>query len=148
MRHRKVHQEGYQIGCFTEKQPLQECCSFTPNTFQHIPFLGTIENNVPLHKGLNKQRMKSLGQRNLNTHGGGFFRKGKCPYQKDLYPYFPSRSLSNLLISILRQSDSHHLESKKSVVYVSVRHLSSCCSSHCCHSASQRITTSTESRSA
>ena len=82
------------------KTPLQECSSFTPNTLQQISSPSTIQLNIPLQKGLNKQRVESLGQRDLNTCVGGIFIKGKCPSQKDLYPYLFSRSLSNLLISI------------------------------------------------
>ena len=82
------------------KTPLQECSSFTPNTLQQISSPSTIQLNIPLQKGLNKQRVESLGQWDLNTHVGGLFRQGKCPYQKDLYPYLSSRSLSNLLLSI------------------------------------------------
>ena len=85
------------------KTPLQECSSFTPNTLQQIPSPSTIQLNVPLQKGLNKQRVKSLGPWDLNTHVGGLFRRGKCPYQKDLYLYLFSRSLRILLISTLRQ---------------------------------------------
>ena len=54
-------------------------------------------------RGFNKQRIKSLGQRDLNTRARGFFRKCKRPYQTDLYPYLPSRSLSILLISTIHK---------------------------------------------
>ena len=67
------------------KTPLQECSLFTPNTLQQIPSPITIQTNVPLQEVPNRQRIKSLGQRDLNTRVGGIFRKGKRPYQKDLY---------------------------------------------------------------
>ena len=111
---------------------------------EQIPAPNPIQTNVPLQEVLNKRRMKSLGRWDLNTHVGGLFKKGKCPYQKDLYPYLSSRSLKILLISTLHQEDSHHLESKKSARDVSLRHLSSCRSSHHCHFASQRTTASAE----
>ena len=90
-RHRQIHQRGHQTGCYTEKAPLQECSLLTPDTLQQIPSPSTIQPNVLLQIALNKQRIKSLGQRDLNTHVGGIFRKGKCPNQKDLYPYLSSR---------------------------------------------------------
>ena len=48
----------------------------------------------------NNEKLRTAG---FKYHVGGLFRKGKYPYQKDLYPYLSSRSLINLLISILRQ---------------------------------------------
>ena len=32
-KHRQVHQQSHQEGCFTGKLPLQKFCSFAPNTF-------------------------------------------------------------------------------------------------------------------
>ena len=74
-----------------------------PNTLQQTASPTTIQTSLLLQTRCNKQGMKSLGQQDLNTHIRGLFRKGKCPYQKDLYPYLSSRPLSSLLISILRQ---------------------------------------------
>ena len=58
-----------------------------PNTLQQIPSPTTIQTNALLQTRLNKQGMKGLGQRDLNTHMRGLFRKGKSLYQKDFYPY-------------------------------------------------------------
>ena len=86
---------------FHRKTSLEECSSSTPNSLQQIPSPSTSQTNVLLQTRLDKQRMKISEQRDLNTRMRGLFRKAKCPYQKDFYPYLSSRSLSSLLISIL-----------------------------------------------
>ena len=130
------------------KTPLQKCSSFTPNTLQQIPSPSTIQLNVPLQKGLNKQRVKSLGRWDLNTHVGGLFRKGKCPLSKGPLPLFVFKVLEDSTNCNPTPIGFPPPRIKKSARDVSLRHLSSCRSSHRCHFASQQTTASAESCSA
>ena len=85
---------------------LHRKTAFTEVFFIHGRHLATdpfSKHNPTNRSSLNRNQQtkkKSLGQRDLNTRVGELFRKGECPYQKDLYPYLSSRSLSNLLTSI------------------------------------------------
>ena len=73
-------------GYSTEKLPLQECCSLTPNTFQQIASPGTIQTYLPLQQELIKQRMKNLGQRDLNTCMRDFLERASALIKKTFAP--------------------------------------------------------------